>query len=91
VTEPDAAGARVQIRLEGGGVVYEGEAIYRPAKPHPRDGQPVPQVGVPDDNLGERPRGDASYTLRLRGEDIPVAAVYLERVSTCWWFVLARA
>lgn len=91
MSEPAAAGVRVRLEETGGRVIYEGEAIYRPGKLHPQSGDPTPQVGIPDDAMRERPRGDGRYTLRFRGDSIPASLVYLERVITCWWFVLERA
>ena len=91
MTEPAAAGVSIRLDEASGRMIYQGEAIYRPSKPHPQSAAPVPQVGIPDDAMRERPRGDAHYVLQLRGEAIPAEAVYLERVITCWWFVLERA
>ncbi len=80
--------AFVEIRDAGGAVVYSGEAIYRPAKTDPTTGAPAPTIGVPDDAMKLRPSGLGHYAIWLSGEPISTAAVYLERVSTCWWFVL---
>lgn len=91
MTEPPAAGVHVRLDEAGGRAIYEGEAIYRPGKPHPQSGEAVPQIGIPDDAMRERPRADGRYVLRLRGESFAAGAVYLERVITCWWFVLERA
>ncbi len=88
--ERSSFAAFVEIADADGIVVYSGEAIYRPAKAHPGTGTPSPTVGVPDDAMTNRPSGNESYTVSLSGERLPAAAVYLERVSTCWWFVLER-
>jgi hypothetical protein len=82
--------AFVEITDAEGAVIYSGEAIYRPAKAHPMTGELSPTVGVPDDSMAVRPSGLNTYAVSLSGERVPAAAVYLERVSTCWWFVLER-
>jgi hypothetical protein len=89
--ERSSFAAFIEITDAEGAVVYSGEAIYRPAKAHPTTGAPTPTVGVPDDAMAVRPSGLKSYAVSLSGERIPAAAVYLERISTCWWFVLAQA
>lgn len=82
--------AAVMVRLsDEDRAIYEGEAIYRPAKPHPQTGLAVPQIGIPDDAMAGRPRAAGRMRLTIGGEEAEVVAVYLERVSTCWWFVLA--
>jgi hypothetical protein len=68
--------------------VYEGEAVYRPARPHPLNGEPVPQLGIPDDAMLARPQGDKGYRLRIREQVVQATAIYLDRVATCWWFLL---
>jgi len=83
--------AFVEVLVIEGGLVYSGEAIYRPGKPHPATGIPSPMIGVPDDDMNIRPSGLGLYSVSISGEPIPAVAVYLERVSTCWWFVLERA
>jgi hypothetical protein len=82
--------AQVEIRTDDQ-VLYSGEAIYRPRKPHPTTGAPAPMIGVPDDAMKLRPSTHDHYQLTVDGRDVPAAAVYLERVSTCWWFVLESA
>src|SRR5437764_1420037 len=83
--------AYVELEDSAGRVIYSGEAIYRPARAHPVSGVPSPTIGVPDDDMRERPAASEGLAVRLSGERIPVEAAYLERVSTCWWFVLDRA
>jgi hypothetical protein len=48
-------------------------------------------IGVPDDSLQERPTAGTSYRIRIGGNELSVESVYLERVSTCWWFVLQHS
>lgn len=83
--------AFVAIEEPSGSTIYAGEAIYRPAKPHPTTGIPAPMVGIPDDSLRTRPSATVTYQVRIEAERIRAAVVYLERVSTCWWFVLEHA
>ena len=78
------------VATPGDSPLYSGEVIYRPTKPHPVTGEPAPMVGIPDDSLRRRPATELPYRIRLRGEEIGVLSVFLERVSTCWWFVLER-
>jgi hypothetical protein len=80
----------VDLVAADGETLFSGEAIYRPGRPHPVTGERLPMLGVPDDSLGLRPSPEASYRVRVRGEEIGVLNLYLERVSTCWWFVLDR-
>ncbi len=87
---PVAFSLLVDVAGPGGDLLYSGEAVYRPARPHPMTGARVPMLGVPDDSLDRRPSTEVAYRVRTRGEEIPVLGVYLERVSTCWWFVLGR-
>jgi hypothetical protein len=82
--------AYVELEDSAGQVIYAGEAIYRPARPHPVRGAPVPTVGIPDDSMPRRPDQTSGFAVRLSGERIPIETAYLERVSTCWWFVLSR-
>lgn len=82
--------AHVRLLEADGRVVYEGEAIYRPQKPHPLGGENVPQIGVPDAVMPERPRDDEGYRLSIGDEGLEVVAVYLERIASCWWFVLGH-
>lgn len=86
--EGDSHAVYVQLDDPDGRTVYAGEAIYRSAKAHPRTRASAPQVGIPDDAMSERPQADVTYRLWLNAESIPVAGVYLERVATCWWFIL---
>jgi hypothetical protein len=81
--------AYVQVDRSDGGTLYAGEAIYRPRKPHPSSGEPLPMIGIPDDGMPDRPLASAAYDIWYNGERIAASAVYLERVSTCWWFILA--
>lgn len=82
--------AYVQIDTPDGQTIYTGEAIYRPQKPHPLTGKPLPTIGIPDDAMPVRPSSSTPYDVWYNGERIPTTAVYLERVATCWWFVLAK-
>lgn len=83
----------VRIRLigENDETLYEGEAVYRLDKPHPQSGEPVPQIGIPDAAMAVRPRGDAGYRLGFTAEELSVTGLYLDRVATCWWFILPRS
>jgi hypothetical protein len=47
-------------------------------------------IGVPDDDMQTRPSNGEGYVVSISGEPIPASQVYLERVSTCWWFILER-
>jgi hypothetical protein len=72
---------------------FQGAAVLR-TRPHPLSGEPVPQLGVPDDALGFRPRPDTSYHILLSIDDAAdrsflSCAVWLERVQSSWWFVLS--
>ncbi|MGI8550723.1 MAG: hypothetical protein ACR2PL_08040 [Dehalococcoidia bacterium] len=86
------AGQAVHVRLkeENGRVLYAGEAIYRPRKPHPLSNEPWPQLGILDDAMPERPQGDGHYRRAFPDEEVAATGVYLERVVTCWWFLLER-
>jgi hypothetical protein len=85
----------VTATLEGDdGSRYEGAAVLR-SRPHPRTGEPVPQLGVPDDALGFRPRPGARFRLRIEpadgeAEEFTSPGAWLERVQSSWWFVLER-
>ena len=85
-----AYAAHVRLLQADERLVYEGEAIYRPRKPHPLTGEDLPQIGIPDDVMAERPSDDARYRLQAGEEILEVSSVYLERIATCWWFVLDR-
>jgi hypothetical protein len=78
----------VEIFNSSGEALYSGEAIYRPKKAHPVSQDRVPMFGVPDASMLIRPAPSETYQVRVKNEEIAVDAVYLERVSTCWWFVL---
>lgn len=91
MAEPAGHAAYVQLVDLAGHALYEGEAIYRPRRADPRNGEPAPQVGIPDDAMHERPDGAGVYRLWFNGELLDLQGLYLERVSTCWWFLLARA
>ena len=82
--------AYVELRDAADAVIYAGEAIYRPSRRHPQTGQPSPTIGIPDDLMPQRPDGTEGLSVNLSGERIPVDFAFLERVSTCWWFVLSR-
>jgi hypothetical protein len=88
--EPTTSAAYVRLEGHDGEVLYSGESIYRPGKPHPRSGEPRPTVGIPDDAMRVRPSADATEAVWLDDERILVEAVYLDRVATCWWFILSR-
>jgi hypothetical protein len=88
--ESSSSGISVSIADDGGSLVYSGEAIYRPRKPHPTTGAPVPMIGVPDDAKPKRPDTTKTYVVSVDGEQLFTTGVYLERVSTCWWFILDR-
>ena len=83
----------VTASIEGSlpGERFHGAAVLR-TRPHPLSGVPALQLGVPDDVLGFRPRLGASYTIAVDGEPTSYVshAVWLERVQSSWWFVLAR-
>jgi len=82
--------AYVEIESPDGSTLYSGEAIYRPQRPHPLTGDPVPTIGIPDDDMAARPSPPIEYAVWYNGDRIRASTVYLERVSTCWWFVLAE-
>jgi hypothetical protein len=82
--------AYVELESSDGGVVYSGEAIYRPDRRDPVTALQSPTIGIPDDSMARRPREAESYAMHLSGERIPVKRLFLDRVSTCWWFVLER-
>jgi len=82
--------AYVQLADPDGGIIYSGEAIYRPRKLDPLTGEPTPTIGIPDDAMQVRPSGLLSYRISFNGDQIPTSSVYLERVATCWWFALER-
>jgi hypothetical protein len=82
--------AFVAINTISGNPLYTGEAIYRPRKPHPITGVPSIMIGVPDDDMQTRPSNGEGYVVSISGEPIPASQVYLERVPTCWWFILER-
>jgi hypothetical protein len=88
MTSRPSFAAYVELEDADGRVIYSGEAIYRPARSHPVTRIPSPTVGIPDDDLPERPAETEGLAMRISGERIPIDVAYLERVSTCWWFVL---
>jgi hypothetical protein len=87
--EPSSFGVSVSIAGDDGSPIYNGEAIYRPRKPHPTTGAPVPMIGVPDDAKPIRPLAN-TYVVSVDGDEVQTTGVYLERVSTYWWFILDR-
>jgi hypothetical protein len=82
--------AYVQLQTAGDATIYEGEALYRPAKPHPATSAPEPTIGIPDAAMATRPAPDQAYRIWFNGDRIAITAIYLERVASCWWFVLDR-
>ena len=83
--------AYIELHEAEGRTLYQGEAIYRPRKPHPLTGEPAPQIGIPDDAMAERPERERRYRIWFNGEEIPTTDFYLERVVTFWWFLLEHA
>ncbi len=81
---------RIELINPDRSLLYAGEAIYRFAKPHPETGEPRPMIGVPDDSIQACPSAGTPYRIRVNGSEVSVESVYLERVSTCWWFVLEQ-
>lgn len=89
-----AGGPRgVSAHIEGDepGERFAGAGVVR-TRPHPLNGDPTLQLGVPDDALGFRPRIGASYRISIEKDAAPYVcrAVWLERVQSSWWFVLER-
>jgi hypothetical protein len=87
---PSSYGVTISITEKDGREIYRGDAIYRPGKAHPATGQPVPMIGVPDDSKPVRPSSTVTYVISIGDDELQAAGVYLERVSTCWWFILNR-
>jgi hypothetical protein len=86
-------GVIAHIASSAPGERYDGAAILR-SRPHPVGGEARLQLGVPDDALGFRPSTAVTYAVRIEEGDgtaheYACDGVWLERVQTSWWFILA--
>lgn len=87
-------GVTAHISGSAPGEHYDGAAILR-SRLHPVSREPRLQLGVPDDALDFRPSMSSTYAIRTEESDgsareYACDGVWLERVQTSWWFVLAE-
>jgi hypothetical protein len=92
-TAAEVRGVTANIAGTDGSALFDGAAVLR-HRAHPISGDPILQLGVPDDALGFRPKPAATYEITVEAEDerpkerYRSRAVWLERVQTSWWFIL---